>query len=775
MSQNSSEIDIILRARDEATAHINGLSGSMRNLTGNLLSGAAAGISFGIANQVFNALGGALSFVGDSVVGFNAHLEQSRVAWTTMLGSAGAANAMLNTLQQFAATTPFEFPQLEESAKRMLAMGFAADRIIPILTSVGDAAAALGMGQEGISRITLALGQMQAKTKVSGDEMLQLTEAGIPAWRILSEAMGMSVADVQKLAESGKISSDVFIAAFQKFSTANYGGMMKAQSTTFEGAMSTIRDEVRITLGNAFEPMFHGISAMALALATFVSSPAFTEWGENLSRMISATGAFLSSVFSSGPIMEIFKASLAGVATVILYQLVPATVSAIRSLVMMGAAMLVANLPLVLLGIAATMLAFIIFANWDEISKATTAMAGYVGDRLGELGDWMSSTLWPFITSAAQAAWGFFAQIVQDDLNFISEVWGAFWGFFGASGTQAFGWLQATASAGWQGFLNIATFAISGVLNLWNAFVTKLQESKDSGVGLPGPLDAIAGKTVNVDEIVGNVSGALQAIPQLAVDAFTSVRTFVTENIPAAVGTAVNRLMQAGGDIGGFAGQLISDLQSQSGIIHDAFAGVGKQAGQSFANAASTISKPLVEELAKMLAQLRAEPTNRALEDAKSQVDRAKLVLADRRNTTAEERIEARRTIRNVERNVLPDLALQSFDVNRDVTLAGRPVETANLHNQILQNIRDQAAGRTGASAAGGGTGVGAGAVPSTPGATASGGGAPVVAGARAQQIQLHIVLSAEGQADQIYDELIEANGVAQIPATIQISGVRRN
>jgi len=52
----------------------------------------------------------------------------------------------------------FEFPSLIEASKRMLAYGFAAEEVLPTLRAVGDAAAALGAGSEGIDRITLALG-----------------------------------------------------------------------------------------------------------------------------------------------------------------------------------------------------------------------------------------------------------------------------------------------------------------------------------------------------------------------------------------------------------------------------------------------------------------------------------------------------------------------------------------------------------------------------------------------------------------------------------------
>jgi tape measure domain-containing protein len=74
----------------------------------------------------------------------------------------------------------------------MLAMGFSAKEVMPTLTAIGDASSGLGLGAEGLDRITRALGQMRAKGKVSAEEMLQLTEAGVPAWAILSKAIGKS-------------------------------------------------------------------------------------------------------------------------------------------------------------------------------------------------------------------------------------------------------------------------------------------------------------------------------------------------------------------------------------------------------------------------------------------------------------------------------------------------------------------------------------------------------------------------------------------------------
>lgn len=244
----------------------------------------------------FAAVRKVFSGVKSAVVDFNASMEQSRIAWATMLKSGEAADQMLADLQRFAKETPFDFPGLEESSRRLLAMGFSASEVIPMMETLGDAASALGLGSEGVNRLGLALGQMQAKTKVSGEEMRQLTEAGVPAWDILAQAVGKPIPEVMKLASEGKIASQVFIDAFQTFSQQNYGGMMERQAQTFSGAMSNIKDSLTQGAAAAFQPLFAKLSEAAQHIAAFVSSADFSEFARRISVMVDKTLNVLSAL-----------------------------------------------------------------------------------------------------------------------------------------------------------------------------------------------------------------------------------------------------------------------------------------------------------------------------------------------------------------------------------------------------------------------------------------------------------------------------------------------
>lgn len=170
--------------------------------------------------------------------------EQAEIAFTTMLGSAQAAKKFLVELEAFAAKTPFELPGLIDSSRRLLAFGFAAQDVIPMLTAIGDAVAGLGGGSAMIDSVTRAIGQMRAKGKANAQEMMQLAEAGIPAWEMLAQKIGTSIPVAMKKAEQGGISANVGISAIIEGMTARFGGMMAKQSTTLLGLWSTFKDNL---------------------------------------------------------------------------------------------------------------------------------------------------------------------------------------------------------------------------------------------------------------------------------------------------------------------------------------------------------------------------------------------------------------------------------------------------------------------------------------------------------------------------------------------------
>ena len=223
---------------------------------GNIFKGA---LSVTIGMTMFEAVKRGFQTIASTAIGFNAQMEQARIGFTTMLGSAERAEAFLSNMAEFAAKTPFEFPELLDASKRMLAYGFAAEDVLPTMEAVGNASAAVGLGTEGINRIILALGQMRAKGKLSGEEMRQLTETGIPAWEILAEAMGKTTAEIMDMQSKGLIPADRAIKMLVEGMNKRFPNMMAQMENTWEGVTSTIKDIWRMTIGAVTQNLFQGV------------------------------------------------------------------------------------------------------------------------------------------------------------------------------------------------------------------------------------------------------------------------------------------------------------------------------------------------------------------------------------------------------------------------------------------------------------------------------------------------------------------------------------
>jgi len=209
----------------------------------------------------------------DSMVGFNAEIEQATVGFETLLGSSSAAQAEMQWIKDFAKETPFNYKDLVGYSQQLLALGFNAEQAQGVLQATGDAAAALGRGPESIARINLALGQMWTKGKVQSQEMMQLTEAGIGAWQILADAYGTTVANVQEAVTAGQVKASEAVPALVAGMNQQFGGLMAKQSQTFTGIVSNIQDTLQQELASAGEPLFAELKTQAQGFLEALDDP----------------------------------------------------------------------------------------------------------------------------------------------------------------------------------------------------------------------------------------------------------------------------------------------------------------------------------------------------------------------------------------------------------------------------------------------------------------------------------------------------------------------
>lgn len=235
------DLETVSKQSKKATSGIKGFADKCNKITGAL--SAIAAVQLG---SVFTGMAGGILNMGIASVQAAAQMRQYEIAFQTMLKSAEAGTQMLRDLQQFAAETPFDVPGVVSAGQQLMAFGFKAEEIIPMLTNLGDAASGLGLGTEGVSRLAYALGQMQTSGKLNAQDMMQLTSAGISAWDMLAQAAGKTVAEMKDLCSKGAIDSKAAVQTIIAGMNEQFGGMMAKTSDEVAGLLANIEE----TAGN---------------------------------------------------------------------------------------------------------------------------------------------------------------------------------------------------------------------------------------------------------------------------------------------------------------------------------------------------------------------------------------------------------------------------------------------------------------------------------------------------------------------------------------------
>lgn len=235
------DLETVSKQSKKATSGIKGFADKCNKMTGAL--SAIAAVQLG---SVFTGMASGILNMGIASVQAAAQMRQYEIAFQTMLKSAEAGTQMLRDLQQFAAETPFDVPGVVSAGQQLMAFGFKAEEIIPMLTNLGDAASGLGLGTEGVSRLAYALGQMQTSGKLNAQDMMQLTSAGISAWDMLAQAAGKTVAEMKDLCSKGAIDSKAAVQTIVAGMNDQFGGMMAKTSDEVSGLLANIEE----TAGN---------------------------------------------------------------------------------------------------------------------------------------------------------------------------------------------------------------------------------------------------------------------------------------------------------------------------------------------------------------------------------------------------------------------------------------------------------------------------------------------------------------------------------------------
>lgn len=226
-------------------------------------------ISANVVTGAISAITRGITALGGSVINAAKDFEQIQTQFRVLTGSVEEADAVIRELQEFTATTPFQFESVAKAAQILTAFRGTTEGLLETLEVLGDVSAGTG---KDLAELTTIFGQIEAAGKVTGERFNQLVEAGIPVGDVLAKQIGVSVKNLREEISKGNVSFEDFRAALNNL-TAEGGvffGATIQQSKTLGGLISTLSDNFAILaqgIGQAFLPF---LKEAALNLTLFI-------------------------------------------------------------------------------------------------------------------------------------------------------------------------------------------------------------------------------------------------------------------------------------------------------------------------------------------------------------------------------------------------------------------------------------------------------------------------------------------------------------------------
>jgi phage-related protein len=309
--------EITFVGKNEVSNVANQISESLGNVgraasgVGDTIKGAFSFVLGGAIQAGIGAITSSMGGLIDGMISGNAQFERYQVQFGVLLGSADAAKARLDDLAKFGASTPFELPQVVEADKILQGFGLHSEEAAKkfgfsgeqIRTIAGDVASGVGVGFDEMS---LLIGKFASGS--TGEVISRFQELGITTREEMA-GLGLEFSKSGELLSPLPESMNVVLKLMQE----KYGGMMDAQSKTFEGMVSNAQDWVAGTLRTIGQPIFETVKDKLQGVLTFLSSPevqtGIQSFATKLSEGIGGAITFIEGAVKQfgPPILEAFQ------------------------------------------------------------------------------------------------------------------------------------------------------------------------------------------------------------------------------------------------------------------------------------------------------------------------------------------------------------------------------------------------------------------------------------------------------------------------------------
>ena len=436
---------------------------------------------------------GAITSLGKKALEASANMEVLRQGLDFVLGSSEETDKLINGMRDLGEQSAYDTNELIPLARQWVNMGDDAETAVGKMTKIVDLGSAFGLTSEQIGSATLALSQMAAAGKINGQDMLQLTNANIPAWKLLADHMGLSVAELRKMSEAGELGEDAInelwdaIEERTQGATSRMNGTLMASFSNFEEEIQNSMASIGDIISQAFnlKGILQGgsdmVSSFREALGQIKQDAESVGIGQAIMNQISNVSPELATLLGTiGNIVGEFiniviagwneiYATLSNLDIAAILMVINDVVSRAGPAVLAAVSLIIGAINLILPVVVGLINAF---ANaYNTVSPYITSMAGLfqqipvavstaitaISTAFSSFVSWLESSVWQPIRNAAVTV-----------INFIVGSWVAFGGFVMAAVQPLVDWFQSSV---WQPISEFATAAWNTITALWGQFV----------------------------------------------------------------------------------------------------------------------------------------------------------------------------------------------------------------------------------------------------------------------------------------------------------------
>lgn len=162
---------------------------------------------------------------------------------TLYQGNAEAAQDMYDRIAEYGKQTVYDKSGLVEAQKTMMSFGIEGEKAFATLKQIGDIA--MGDSQK-MQSLSLAFAQMSSTGKLTGQDLMQMINAGFNPLQEISRTTGISIGELKEKMADGAISADMVAQAFA--SATSEGGLFyegaEKGGETMAGKVAQINDTI---------------------------------------------------------------------------------------------------------------------------------------------------------------------------------------------------------------------------------------------------------------------------------------------------------------------------------------------------------------------------------------------------------------------------------------------------------------------------------------------------------------------------------------------------